>query len=74
MNRILGGDCRLPVAALAEWQGQVMHLRGLVASPDGAHLLRAEAGGIDPVALGQVVAEQLLAQGAAAIIKEIQSQ
>ncbi len=73
MNRILGGDCRLPVAALAEWQGQAMHLRGLVASPDGAHLLRAEASGIDPMALGQVVAEQLLAQGAAAIIKEIQS-
>ncbi|WP_414040449.1 hydroxymethylbilane synthase [Acidithiobacillus sp. M4-SHS-6] len=73
MNRILGGDCRLPVAALAEWQGQLMHLRGLVASPDGARLLRAEARGADPVALGKAVAEQLLAQGAAIIIKEIQS-
>ncbi|PKY12285.1 hydroxymethylbilane synthase [Acidithiobacillus marinus] len=74
MNRILGGDCRLPVAALAEWRGQSMYLRGLVASPDGARLLRAEADGADPVVLGQTVAEQLLAQGAAAIIKEIQSQ
>ncbi len=73
MNRILGGDCRLPVAALAEWQGQKLFLRGLVASPDGSRLLRAEASGTDPVALGQEVADQLLAQGAAAIIKEIQT-
>jgi hydroxymethylbilane synthase len=73
MNRILGGDCRLPVAALAEWQEQKLFLRGLVASPDGSRLLRAEASGTDPVALGQEVADQLLAQGAAAIIKEIQT-
>ncbi|MBU2842343.1 hydroxymethylbilane synthase [Acidithiobacillus thiooxidans] len=73
MNRILGGDCRLPVAALAQWQEQKLLLRGLVASPDGSRLLRAEANGTDPVALGREVADQLLAQGAAAIIKEIQT-
>ncbi len=73
MNRVLGGDCRLPVAALAEWRGREMRLRGLVASPDGLRVLRAEAVGETPVALGQLVAARLLAQGAADIIKELQT-
>lgn len=71
MNRVLGGDCRLPVAALAEWQGTQMLLRGLVASPDGGRLLTAVAQGDEPLALGEAVAEQLLAQGAAHIIEEL---
>lgn len=39
MNQVLGGDCRLPVAALARWQGPQMLLRGLVATPDGRRVL-----------------------------------
>jgi hydroxymethylbilane synthase len=73
MNRVLGGDCRLPVAALAQWQGPQMLLRGLVATPDGRRVLHAEARGSDPVALGMTVAAALVAQGAAQIIAEVRN-
>ncbi len=72
MNRTLGGDCRLPVAALARWEEGMLKLEGRVASPDGETVLRAEAAGSDPVALGERVAEDLLQQGAGKIIKELQ--
>ena len=72
MNQTLGGDCRLPVAALAQRRaGGSLLLRGLVATADGSRILRAAAEGRDASALGQAVAAQLLAQGAAAIIEEI---
>ena len=73
MNRVLGGDCRLPVAALAQWQGPQMVLRGLVATPDGRRVLHAEARGGDPVALGMTVAAALVAQGAAQIIADVRN-
>jgi len=71
MNRLLGGDCRLPVAALAQEDGAMLHLRGLVASPDGRELLRAEASGAEAQALGEKVARALLAQGAQKIMDEV---
>ncbi len=71
MNRILGGDCRLPVAALARWKGESMEMEGRVASADGLRLLTARATGDDPDTLGQTVADCLLAQGAGQIIQEI---
>ena len=73
MNQVLGGDCRLPVAALARWQGPQMLLRGLVATPDGRRVLHAEAKGSDPVALGMAVAAALVAQGAAEIIEDVRN-
>ena len=45
--------------------------RGLVGQPDGGLLLRAEGRGSDAEALGVQVAEQLLAQGAEAILKAV---
>ena len=71
MNRLLGGDCRLPVAALAEADGTGLRLRGLVASPDGRELLRAEAVGSLAHSVGEQVAQALLAQGAQHIIDEV---
>lgn len=73
MNRKLGGDCRLPVAALARWQSDCLSLEGRVASPDGKTLLRAEARDKDPAALGTRVAEDLLQQGAGKIIEGLQN-
>jgi hydroxymethylbilane synthase len=74
MNRKLGGDCRLPVAALAQMQEDgTLLLRGRVASPDGQQLLHAEATGTDPVTLGATVADDLLTQGAGKILRELPS-
>jgi len=64
----LGGGCSIPVAAYAQASGAGLHLRGLVASPDGSRILRVEATGADPRALGQSLAEEALARGAASLL------
>lgn len=73
VNRRLYGDCQVPLAAYAELNGERMRLRALVGSPDGRRLIRAEGAGSagKPEALGEAVAEQLLAQGAAAILRAL---
>lgn len=68
----LGGDCHLPLAAFAELHdgdGEIT-LRARVISADGARLLRSEKRGPrdDAVGVGQAAAEDLLANGAAALI------
>lgn len=69
----LGGGCQLPIGALAESQGAVLHVTAVVVSPDGRRHLRArgEGPGDRPVELGNAVAEDLLARGAADILGEI---
>lgn len=66
----LGGSCQVPLAAYAELKGGTLHLRGLVAQPDGSTLIRAQASGLpeQAEALGQQVAASLLAQGAREIL------
>lgn len=75
VSRALGGSCQVPLAAFAEVDVHNLHIRALVASPDGQTIYRAEARGLIPDAqkLGQQVAEQLSAQGAGAIIAALAS-
>lgn len=74
LNRRLEGGCQVPIAgyAILLENGQLW-LRGLVGSPDGTRVLRAELSGsaADPEALGLQLAEMLLAQGAGEILREI---
>ena len=66
----LGAGCDLPVACLAEpMLAGGYRVRGLVASFDGTTILRDEASGPDVVALGFAVAESVLAQGAAELLR-----
>ena len=69
----LGGSCQVPLAAYAQLHDNVLHLRGLVAQPDGAVLIRAEASGQpeQAEALGRQVANQLLDQGARQILAQL---
>ncbi len=71
--RRLEGGCQVPIAAYAEVAGEAIILRGLVASPDGRQLVRGEGRGTkgDPEAVGTRIAEDLLARGAAEILKAI---
>lgn len=71
--RRLEGGCQVPIAAYAEVAGDAITLRGLVASPDGKQLVRGEGRGTkgDPEAVGTRIAEDLLARGAAEILKAI---
>ena len=77
MNRRLEGGCQVPIACYAEYtdDGKSLWLRGLVGKPDGSLILRAHA--VAPIAeaeqLGINVAEDLLTQGAAAILAEVYS-
>ena len=71
--RRLGGGCQVPIAAHAETHDGTLHLRGLVASPDGTQMVRAQQGGLasEAEALGAGVAEDLLQQGAREILKTL---
>ena len=68
----LGGSCSLPLGAYAETAGGKIRLRALVAAEDGTRVVRAEATGEDPEALGAVVVAQLRAGGAAQILAAIE--
>jgi hydroxymethylbilane synthase len=71
--RALAGSCEVPLGAYAEIQAGRLHLRGFVARPDGSRIVRAELDGVpaQAEALGQTLAEQLRAQGAADILAEL---
>lgn len=74
MNRRLGGGCQVPIACFAELSADgVLSLRGLVGKPDGSLILRAQAQrpAAEAQALGEAVAEDLLGQGAGAILAEV---
>lgn len=70
--RALGGGCQMPIGAYARPAGAGMDLVGLVTSLDGTREVRATASGdaSAALALGDTVARDLLAQGAAAILAE----
>ena len=69
-SRTLAGNCNVPLGAYAELAGHVLRLRGLVAQPDGARIVRGEAEGTSeaPEALGRSLAATLEAQGAGDIL------
>ena len=73
MNRALQGGCQVPIGAYALVQGDEIWLRGLVGSPDGSRVLRDEIRGplAQGEALGQQLAERLLAAGADQILAEV---
>jgi hydroxymethylbilane synthase len=70
VSRTLGGSCQVPLAAYAERVAGRLWLRGLVASPDGARIVRGEAFGdpADPEAVGAALAQDLQNRGADAIL------
>jgi len=67
----LGGGCLVPIAAHATIAADVMTLNGLVASPDGLEVVRAQQSGPpqDADLLGQQLADELLARGAGRILR-----
>jgi hydroxymethylbilane synthase len=66
------GGCQVPIATYGIVNDDELWLRGLVASPDGSRLLRNDLCGswTEPAALAQVLAEEMLAQGADEIWRE----
>lgn len=70
LSRRLAGSCDVPLGAHATANGNILTLSAFVGSSDGRTLIRASASGpmASPEALGETVAQQLLAQGAKAIL------
>jgi hydroxymethylbilane synthase len=66
----LGGSCTIPLGAYAELSAAQLHLRALVATPDGKRVARVAVSGAvsDPEALGTRAAAQLRALGADEIL------
>ena len=71
----LEGDCNVPLAALARVAGRELSLQGLVATPDGSRVVEGTrtGPGDEPEGLGRALAEELLGEGAAAILGELQA-
>ena len=68
----LEADCQVPLGAVTTVAGDDLFLRGVVASPDGARLVRREARGSTAASadLGAEVAAGLLAAGAGPLLEE----
>jgi hydroxymethylbilane synthase len=73
VSRVLGGSCQVPLAAFAQVDGATLHLRALVAEPDGSLIIRAEASGPvgQAVQWGNQAAQQLLEKGALEILARL---
>jgi hydroxymethylbilane synthase len=65
MLAVLDGSCRTPIAGHAVVTGDVLHLRGLIARPDGSQLIATERRGPtgEAEALGRDAGHELLRRG-----------
>ena len=73
VNKRLNGGCQAPIACFALLEGDELFIRGLVGSTDGKRMVRGEIRGdkANAEALGIQLAEQLLADGAQALLDEV---
>jgi hydroxymethylbilane synthase len=67
----LGGGCQVPVGAHATLEGGAVSLRAIVASPDGARVIRGDLSGTDPAQTGAQLGRILLERGAREILAEV---
>jgi hydroxymethylbilane synthase len=70
--RALGGGCQVPLGAHALVENGRLRLSAVVISADGGRLVRAALEGPtdDPESLGRKAADELRAQGAAAMMED----
>jgi hydroxymethylbilane synthase len=72
LMRQLGGGCLVPIGASSRVEGDRLLLRGAVLTPDGKQRIAAEHSGTvaDAEAVGQQLAQMLLASGARELLSE----
>ncbi|VAW73147.1 Porphobilinogen deaminase [hydrothermal vent metagenome] len=75
MNHQLQGGCQVPIGGYATISGNTISMHGLVGTPNGSQILRAESSGIteDCEQIGVAIANDLLQQGAAEILQNLDS-
>lgn len=76
MNARLEGGCQVPIGSYAILDGDLLILRGLVGTPDGKTMLKAQAQGplSDAEQIGEAVANELLAKGARSILDSLSTE
>ena len=76
VSKAFGGSCQIPLAAFATVIEGQLHLRAMVATPDGKRMASAEVRGnaSDSVALGVQVVQALASQDAESILAVCKSQ
>jgi len=69
--RGLGGGCQLPIAAHAHFEGELLRLDGLVATPDGSMRLQDSLSGPSNAAeeIGSSLAATLIERGASTLLQ-----
>lgn len=72
-NARLEGGCQVPIGGYAELDDGTLRLRGLVGDPDGSRIVHGETRGpaARAEALGEALAQDLLARGARAILDRV---
>ncbi len=68
------GSCRVPIGAFAEVRDGQLHLRAMIASPDGKECVQDEVTGsaADAESLGRELGERLLRNGGKQILRNVQ--
>jgi hydroxymethylbilane synthase len=76
VSRVFGASCQIPLAAHAIVDGATLHLRAMVATPDGRRSAFAESSGaaLDPESIGLQVSQRLREQDADAILAECKAE
>jgi hydroxymethylbilane synthase len=69
--QLLGGGCDLPLGALAATRGDRIRIVAVVATPDGAKVVRAAAESTEPAVAASTLAQRLRADGAERILAEL---
>jgi hydroxymethylbilane synthase len=69
----LGGDCQVPLGALARCRGRTLSLTGEVLTPDGRTSLRRRRAGpsADPAAVGARLGAEMLDRGARDLLERV---
>lgn len=69
--KVLDGGCQVPVGAHATYDAEGVHLKAVVARPDGAEIVRGQLSGGDPEQVGEALGRTLLDKGASEILREV---
>lgn len=66
-----GGDCTLPLAAWARFEGDRLRLTALLATPDGRHAARGEAVGATPAEVAEACVAAMREGGADGVLARL---
>ncbi|AIT09712.1 porphobilinogen deaminase [Candidatus Francisella endociliophora] len=69
-NEELKGGCHVAIGAYAELNDQEINLTAMVASSDGATVLKRSSVGDEPIALGKSLAQEMISLGAYEILEK----